>query len=98
VVCKKVYVVDINKTTSALKDYLISIDETDKYREDKEHNLKASECPKYTSCSSAFCSVTIEGKYLKTKHDTNTTETSTRNLPYPTVYQAIKKNDTFLTA
>ncbi len=34
------YVLDLEKAINVLKDYLISIDETDKYREDSEQVVR----------------------------------------------------------
>ncbi|HIE78018.1 MAG TPA: hypothetical protein EYP92_04260 [Candidatus Thioglobus sp.] len=56
--------------------------------------MKASECPKYPSCSSAFCPVSMEGIHLKNEALCQYYRAIYKGLTVPDkIYQAIKSNE-----
>ena len=56
--------------------------------------MKASECPKYPSCSSAFCPVSMEGIHLKDEAICHYYRKIYKGLEVPNqIYQTIKNNE-----
>ena len=62
--------------------------------------MKSNECPKYPSCHSAFCPVSLEGVHLKNEARCQYYRDIYKGLSVPDkVYQAIKSNEPrFLTS
>ena len=62
--------------------------------------MKSTNCPKYSSCSSAFCPVSMEGIHLKDEAICHYYRDIYKGLSVPDkVYQAIKSNEPrFLTS
>ena len=64
------------------------------YQQRKNNNMKSTNCPKYSSCSSAFCPVSMEGIHLKDEAICHYYREIHNGLIVPEeVYQTIKSNE-----